>query len=143
MSAEKPTQPKIIVDSNWKERVQAEKEALREESESGSDQSQGQPQSSAQEIPPASFSLLVSSFATQALAALGQIPDPEQQEPLIRLDLARHYIDMLNMLEEKTKDNLNSDESMMLSNVLHELRMLYVAVQNQGVSPGAPDSEQS
>jgi hypothetical protein len=136
MSEEQSQSPKIIVDSNWKERVQAEKEALLNEPEPTADSAQ----SHTQEIPPASFSLLVTSLATQTLAALGQIADPEEQEQLVRFDVARHHIDTLNILQEKTQGNLTTDESVMLSNVLHELRMVYVAVQSQG-SKTVPDPE--
>ena len=45
--------------------------------------------------------------------------------------MAKHLIDTLAIIEEKTKGNLSTDESAMLTNVLHQLRMLYVAVQGQ------------
>jgi hypothetical protein len=44
----------------------------------------------------------------------------------VRLDLAKHAIDMLGILEEKTKGNLAADEAAMLENVLHQLRLAYV-----------------
>ena len=138
--SDQPAKPKIIVDDNWKERVQAEKEALQQESHDKEPPSSTEPEtadSKAQpvhDVPPASFPLLVTTLATQALAAMGQIPDPEQKESILRLDVARHHIDTLSILEEKTKGNLTPDETAMMSNVLHELRMLFVNVQSQGAS---------
>ena len=61
---------------------------------------------------------------------MGQIPDPSQQQPVIHMGLARHYIDTLAVLDEKTKGNLDEEESAMLEQALHQLRMLFVAVQN-------------
>ena len=52
----------------------------------------------------------------------------------IQLDVARHSIDMLAMLQEKTKGNLTSEEDEMLESALHQMRMLFVAVQNQATS---------
>ncbi len=78
------------------------------------------------EIPKPTLSLLVSTLAAQAMAALGRIPDPEGKL-IKRLDIAKHHIDMLSVLDEKTKGNRTDEEEAMLSGVLHELRMDYVA----------------
>ena len=107
--------PKIIVDDDWKTRVQAEKEALKA-GETTPDAGQkpteekSAPDVSEEALPPASFESLVSLFVTQALAALGQIPMGEKQQPVIMLDHAKHYIDLLAILENKTKGNLSADE---------------------------------
>ena len=61
---------------------------------------------------------------------MGQIPAPDGK-PVIQLDHAKHFIDTLGVLEEKTKGNLTSDEAAMLTNVLHELRLLFVSVGKQ------------
>jgi hypothetical protein len=125
MPEEQESKPKIIVDDDWKEKVQAEKEAMQKQAEQKRRQAAG-PESP----PPASFPILVTSLATQALAELGQIADPSEK-PRVRLDHARHLIDTLGMLEEKTKGNLAREESAMLTQVLHELRMVFVAVSNR------------
>ena len=83
------------------------------------------------EIPPASFATLVSMLATQAMVALGQIADPQSGQPVKRLPLAQHFIDSLSVLEEKTRGNLTPVESGMLTNILYELRMCFVAAQKQ------------
>lgn len=121
--------PKIIVDEDWKSQVEAEREALKQESTEDTPQSAGAAPDEAASLPPASFSVLVSTLATQALASMGQAPDPLEGKPVVRLALARHYIDTLGVLEEKTKGNLSSEEGAMLTGVLHELRMIFMAVQ--------------
>ena len=78
-------------------------------------------------LPPPTFSLLVATFGSQAMVALGHIPNPLDGKTEVRLDLAKHAIDMLVIIEEKTKGNLNADEAAMLESVLHQLRMGYVA----------------
>jgi hypothetical protein len=66
-------------------------------------------------------------LATQAMAALGLLHDPSQGEQPIEPQIAKHFIDLLGMLETKTKGNLSAEETSLLSQTLHELRMLYVA----------------
>ena len=78
--------------------------------------------------PPASFEVLISMLFTQAMATLGQMPNPATGKPEVNKPFAKHYIDTLEMLGEKTKGNLNEDESKMLSEALHALRMAYVSV---------------
>jgi hypothetical protein len=146
--------PKIIVDDDWKSRVQAEKEALKKQAESPSaaspvGESQAGPtpaakrseeagaSSDADVLPPASFPLLVTTIATQAMASLGQIPDPIDNQPRLQLDLAKHYIDTLDVLEAKTKGNLTHEEAAMLENVLHDLRMLYISIKKHSQQAAA------
>jgi hypothetical protein len=52
-------------------------------------------------------------------------------KPVVRLGLARHFVDMLAVLEEKTKGNLSPEEEQMLSGTIHHLRMAFVSVQNE------------
>lgn len=128
--SESADKPKIIVDGDWKSQVEAEKEALRQQEEDSPEKA-GAPASDAEmELPPASFPMLVSMLATQAMAALGQLPDPNQNEPVIQLELARHHIDTLTVLEEKTKGNLTDEESKMLQDVTYQLQMAYVAAKS-------------
>ena len=77
------------------------------------------------EIPPARFDILVQLLSSQAILALGLIPDP-QGKTEVRLPLARHFIDLLAILESKTKGNLNGHEAKMLEQSLHELRVLFL-----------------
>jgi uncharacterized membrane protein len=78
-----------------------------------------------QTIPPASFTTLVQMLATQALAAMGKVNVPGQD---IKPDFnaAKHFIDLITVLEEKSKGNLTDDEQQLLNMAAHELRMAYV-----------------
>lgn len=77
--------------------------------------------------PPASFPFLVSMLGTQALVAMGQLGEAGDAPPP-RLDYAKHYIDLLGLLEEKTKGNLTQEESSLLFDWLHQLRLGFVEV---------------
>jgi hypothetical protein len=128
-------EPKIVVDDDWKRKVQAEREAA-EAAKRSPDQPQAGPQKPTRErpagdVPPASFSFLASTLAAQAMTAMGQAPDPVTGHAVVRPDLAQHYIDTLDMLEAKTKGNLTAPEAAVLSTILYQLRMLYVAVRAQ------------
>ena len=127
-----PQESKIIVDSDWKSRVETEKEKLKhQEHEQPAREEYG-------EMPPASFPMLVSTLATQALVALGQLPDPFSGQPELNLPVAKHFIDTLSVLEQKTNGNLTEDETAMLTDVLHQLRMAFVGL--QGASMAKPTS---
>ncbi|MDP6448180.1 MAG: DUF1844 domain-containing protein [Pirellulaceae bacterium] len=135
-----PEEPRLVVDDDWKSQVEAEKIAAEQMRQQSNAAEEGEEEKSAAdeatEIPPASFTMLISMISTQAVMSLGQFADPSQEEkPQVNLQLAKHNIDMLGVLEEKTKGNLETDESQLLSNALHELRMLYVATLNQGSPP--------
>ncbi|WP_425615924.1 DUF1844 domain-containing protein [Anatilimnocola sp. NA78] len=84
-----------------------------------------------QQIPPASFIVLVQTLATQASVALGVISDPRTNKPEVNLDLAKHFIDTLALLEGKTKGNLTSDEASLLSAATSQLQMAYVTLKNK------------
>jgi len=79
-------------------------------------------------IPPASFTTLLTMLASQAMVAMGRIADPLQKKPLIRPRLARHFIDMIQILEEKSKGNVSQEEAQALEGILYELRMTYVSI---------------
>ena len=81
----------------------------------------------ARELPKADFPTFVLSLATSAMLHLGLIPDPQTGEPgKVDRELARHTIDTLEMLEEKTRGNLDDEEARLLKEALTELRMRYV-----------------
>jgi hypothetical protein len=78
-------------------------------------------------LPPADFAALVLSFASSALLHLGLVEDPQTGRPAEKsLPLARHSIDLLELLEAKTRGNLSPDEAALLTNLLTELRVRYV-----------------
>ncbi|MEM7627244.1 MAG: DUF1844 domain-containing protein [Planctomycetota bacterium] len=123
--------PKIQIDSDWKAQAQAEKKKLAAQSADTAGAS-GSPTPGPGEgqLPPTNFETLLSTFITQALFAMGAIPDPQTGQPVLHLDLARHHIDMLTVLEDKTKNNLTEEETKLLSGALYELRSRYVEVAN-------------
>ena len=75
---------------------------------------------------PSSFQILCGSLAAQVHMALGLIADPVDQKTRIEIGAARQGIDMLGMLEEKTKGNLDDREKRTLSLLLTQLRMIFV-----------------
>ena len=118
--------PKIIVDEDWKDQAQVEKQKLAEAEESAP--AGGEAGKEPREIPPASFSVLVTSLVTQILFALGAVEDPQTKKRYLDLKLAKHNIDMLSVLEEKTGGNLTEQEKKLLDSALYEVRMAYVQV---------------
>lgn len=86
-------------------------------------------------IPPADFAVLITMFSTQAMVALGQIPHPGSGKAEVQLPLARHFIDLLGVVEGKTKGNLTPDESSLLDSTLHFLRMGYLQVSGKPAEP--------
>lgn len=92
-------------------------------------------------LPPANFSFLVESILMQAQMQLGLIKfgdeDEKDEEP--NLPLARHSIDVLAMLEEKTKGNLTAEEHRLLENGLTELRFRFVQVADSLKKPAQQD----
>jgi hypothetical protein len=77
-----------------------------------------------QELPPFDFNLLVLSLNANALMQLGESPNGGPASP-VHLGHARQAIDMLAVLEEKTRGNLTGDEERLLHQVLFDLRMRY------------------
>ncbi len=72
------------------------------------------------------FSFLIMSYQSNALIHLGKLKDPVTQKQGINLEHAKLSIDILEMLQEKTKNNLNADESALLLKTLNELRIEYI-----------------
>jgi len=80
-----------------------------------------------QAMPPEiGFATFVVSLSTQALMHLGEIPDPMTNQLERDLPAAQHVIDILGMLQEKTRGNLDQDEEGLLRSILFDLRMKYV-----------------
>ena len=90
----------------------------------------GSPASRERAMPDASFATLVNSLVTQVLLYIGDLT-PRGVEPQVNLDMAKFNIDLLGVLEEKTKGNLTPDEQKMIDNTLYEVRMRFVSVASQ------------
>ncbi|MCB2193802.1 MAG: DUF1844 domain-containing protein [Deltaproteobacteria bacterium] len=80
------------------------------------------------QLPPVDFSGLILSLAHATMMHLGQIPGPNGQPMPPELDLARHTIDTIAMLQEKTKGNLDPEEKKLIDTALVELRMAFVKI---------------
>lgn len=78
------------------------------------------------QLPEVTFSTFVMSLASSALVQLGEVPNPETSETGTDLVMAKHSVDILTMLQEKTRACLEPDESRLLDGLLYELRMKYV-----------------
>lgn len=100
------------IDESWKETVKKERETLKEKGKF---------------IPPeADFSFFITTLSLQASIALGQIPNPATNKNEEDISQAKFLIDTLGMLKEKTRGNLNEDETNLLENLLYELRVAYL-----------------
>ena len=78
------------------------------------------------QLPQVTFSTFVLSLSSSALVQLGEVPDPESGKNQENLLMAKHTIDILTMLQAKTKNNLDGHEQQMIDGLLYELRMKYV-----------------
>jgi hypothetical protein len=77
------------------------------------------------------FPSYVLSYYTQSLVLLGEVPNPYTNKKEEDLEAARHTVDILGMLKDKTKGNLTAEEERLLDSVLYEVRMKYMAKINQ------------
>ena len=94
------------------------------------------------QLPPIDFISFISDLITTARLYLQGFRDPETEQVIVNLGLAKRMIDTLEMLEEKTKGNLTAPESNFLVNSLYDLRMGYVrAVNSQKDAPEQDASE--
>ncbi len=119
------SEPKLHIDSDWKAQAQAEKERLAA-AEAKVEAARGE--RDPEELPPADFRGLVGMLASQAVMGLGAMQDPKSGRVVIDLEGARFSIDLLGMLEEKTKGNLSAEEAEELGQILGELRSRYVQI---------------
>ena len=119
--SEQEQDPKLVVDDDWKSQVEKEKQQSADEQ---------QPDDPTGDLPPASLAMLISTFYSQAMMALGVMANPTTNEKSTDLLMAKHFIDTLEMLQEKTTGNTTDDESKMFDEVLHLLRMAYVGAKN-------------
>jgi len=151
-------QPSIHIDTDWKKQAQEEKRKLAEAEEKKKQTAAAAPagpvmggagvptasappasraaggaspaKPEARELPPPSFVTLTQSIVTQVLFYLGELAS-RGGEKSINLDMAKHNIDILAILEEKTRGNLRPEEKSMLDSALYETRMRYVSVASQ------------
>ena len=77
-------------------------------------------------MPEVNFSSFILSLNTSALYHMGELPHPETGQRLLDRELAKHTIDTLILLADKTKGNLSHDENELLTRILYELKMRFV-----------------
>ena len=87
---------------------------------------EGEQESPKNTLPKIDFSGFILSLYSSGLVQLGKVEDPSTGKKSISLDLAQHTIDMIAMLEEKTRGNLTNDEKNLLKALLSEIRLAYV-----------------
>ena len=138
----------LNIDNDWKKQAQEEKRRLVEEQQKrqaappaappplvapvGADRhsAPAKGRRAPREMPPASFGSLVQSVLTQALYHLGELA-PAGAEGTVNLDMAKHHIDTLGVLEEKTVNNLDETEKHVLDAALYEARARFVSLASQ------------
>ena len=111
--------------------AQKEKEVLAAQ-EKAEKESKEQEQQSSAKLPPADFAGLVSMLATQAFFALGVIRTKEDEHRDPDFMLAKYNIDMLEVLQDRTKGNLTEEEAKLLENYLEQARMAFVKLSEKG-----------
>lgn len=105
-------------DESWKDAVEKEKDELKGQGKF---------------VPPeVDFNFFISTLGLQASVALGALANPATNQKEESLPQAKFLIDTLDMLKEKTKGNLNKEESGLLENMLYELKMQYIAKTKTG-----------
>jgi len=127
---EAPQEKKIVVDEDWKAQVQAEQEAAEPPEPARAGRAAGP-------IPPPSLELLASTLAMQAMVCLGLVPNPVTGKAEFHPEQAKHFIDTIQMLRDKTEGNRTADETATFDHLLYELRLGYVAVQEKRKTEGA------
>jgi hypothetical protein len=142
----------LHIDTDWKKQAQEEKRRLAEEQAkrlapatpapaatgpattttpaAGQRATAAASRSTARELPPASIGSLIQTLMTQALFYMGELGQQGAGEG-VNLDMAKHQIDTLGVLEEKTRGNLTPDEQRLLDAALYETRMRFVSVASQ------------
>jgi hypothetical protein len=137
----------LHIDTDWKKQAQEEKRKLAEQEKqktaapaspaaaipAASRADGATAQRGAREMPPPSFAALVQSVLTQVFFYLGDLT-PRGAEPQLNLDMAKYQIDILGILEEKTKNNLSPEETRLLDAALYEARTRFISVSSQIVN---------
>lgn len=116
-------QPQAAATEEHKDQESGQQEEAQKEFEQASgkcDQRKSAP------LPEVSFATFILSLSSSALLHLGEIPDPVSQKSETDLPMAKQIIDTIGMLQEKTKNNLDTEEERLVNTLLYDLRMRYV-----------------
>jgi Domain of unknown function (DUF1844) len=110
-----------------KEKEPPQKKGIPRENAEAAGQKEAGQQKAQTPLPEIDFSTFVVSLSSSVLIHLGVVPDPMTREKKKDLATAKQTIDMLGMLQEKTRGNLSSEENQLLEGLLYDLRMRYVS----------------
>ncbi len=139
-------EPKIIIDEGWKAQVERE----REEAEKQVDPAAEGPVDEIEEAGMSLFDYLVSTLAAQTMISLGLVAEEGQEKVIVDLGTAKHLVESLVMLREKTAGNLTEDEEKNLKEAISELQRVFAlraqqareaAMQKPGIDPNPPGLE--
>ena len=122
------------IDESWKEKVAKEKQASAQENIADKTPVSGEDikkEEETFEMPPVNFNLFISSLGMQALMALGEIENPVSGKKDKQLPQAKYLIDTLEMLQLKTKGNLDKQEADAIEQMLYELRLKYITLSKE------------
>ena len=117
---------KILVDDDWKAEARREKERLAKEAV--------RPEA----LPVPSFAELINLIVMQVMVGMGMVGSPGGERIPPNLEVAKHFIDMLQVVEDKTRNNLTPEEKALLDQVLYETRMTFVQVAGGAGAPSGP-----
>jgi hypothetical protein len=126
MDTEPTPEKKLVIDEDWKSQVAAEKEAARHVEEPPQAPPVEPAANARMEMPPADLSFLIGTLYIQGAIALGLLPNPLTKKAEAQPGQAKHAIDLLAVLQQKTEGNRTPQESGELEATLHELRMAFV-----------------
>lgn len=119
---------RLHIDDDWKQQAQRDKERLAKEVETHDDGA----------IPEATFLGIVNTLAMQAVVGLGGVAGAGGQPIPPQPELAKHSIDLLEVLGQKTKGNLSEVETKTLDTTLYNLRMAYVELMSAIAGASGP-----
>ncbi|GIK53244.1 MAG: DUF1844 domain-containing protein [Planctomycetaceae bacterium] len=120
--------PKLVIDSDWKQQVEREKQQMEDELKRSFERKT--------DLPPADFMLHCASLGTQALIFMGALAHPETGQYVVDLEQARFLIDTIEVLQAKTKGNLTPEEDQSLKNLLGDLKVEWVRALNRPAPAG-------
>jgi len=120
---------KIIIDEDWNSQVEAER-AEAAKVKPAAPEAPAANEDSAELVdppmPPASFEMLLTTLATEALVALGQVPHPVTGKMQAYRNQAKFLIDTVDVLRQKTAGNLTTSEQQVIDSLLHQMRLVFV-----------------
>jgi hypothetical protein len=142
-------QPSLHIDTDWKKQAQEEKRKMAEQAAKTKEPAPAAPATAGaavavpaggkrgrttRDLPPPGIASLIQSLMTQVLYYLGDLPSSGGQT-IMDVDMAKHQLDTLSILEEKTKNNLTEDEKGLLDAALYETRSRFINVASQLLGP--------